>query len=354
MSLLDTYRYNVQRKSEEISRLSQDKAREQKKLADLSAKIISASKSINSTKNVSIVQNKLREISRYQNEIAQIEKKIADFEGKIANKQKELINEQKKVNYEEEKELKKRKQEVEKNIRENQKRMKEISTTLTTHNRLHFETRSILNKIQQLPKKIVVLFLASNPLDQERLRLDEEVRAIMEMIRKSKYRDSVKLESCWAIRTMDVLQALNEHSPAIVHFSGHGSDKDEIIFQDFQGNTKLISKEAIVQTMMASTGTIRLVFFNTCFSKNQAEAVIKHVEAAIGMKTSISDTAARIFASQFYSAIGFGLSVKKAFNQAKALIMMEGIPEENTPELFIQDHINPDELIIVRPPNGIG
>ena len=350
MSILDTYRHNVQRKSEEISRLSQDKARKQKKLADLSVKIMSTSKSINTKKNVSIVQNKLREINRYQNEISQVEKKIADFEGKIANKQKELISEQKKVNYEEEKELKKRKQETEKNIRENQRRMKEISTTLITHNRLHSETQSILKKIQQLPKEIVVLFLASNPLDQEQLRLDEEVRAIMETIRKSKYRDSVKLESFWAIRTVDVLQALNEYSPAIVHFSGHGSSQDEIVFQDFQGNSKLISKDAIVQTMMASAGTIRLVFFNTCFSKNQAKAVIKHIEAAIGMKTSISDTAARIFASQFYSAIGFGLSVKKAFEQAKALVMMEGIPEEDTPELFIQDNINPDELIIVRPP----
>ena len=351
MSFLDTYRRNAQRKSEEISRLSQDKAKKQKKLAYLSAKIISASKAINNTKNVSTIQNKLRETARYQNEIAQVEKKIADFEEKIANKQKALINEQKKVSREEEKELKNRKHEAEKNIRENQKRMKEINTTLTTHNRLHSETRSILKNIQQLPKKIVVLFFASNPLDQERLRLDEEVRAITEMIRKSKYRDSVKLESCWAVRTMDVLQALNEYSPAIVHFSGHGSNQDEIVFQDFQGNAKLISKDAIVQTMMASTGTIRLVFFNTCFSKNQAEAVIKHVESAIGMKTSITDTSARIFASQFYSAIGFGLSVKKAFEQAKALIMMEGIPEEDTPELFIQDNINPDELIIVRPPN---
>jgi len=274
LSFLDTYRRNAQRKSEEISRLSQDKAKKQKKLAYLSAKIISASKAINNTKNVSTIQNKLRETARYQNEIAQVEKKIADFEEKIANKQKELINEQKKVSREEEKELKNREKEAEKNIRENQKRMIEINTTLTTHGKLHSETQSILKKIQQLPKKIVVLFFASNPLDQERLRLDEEVRAITEMIRKSKYRDSVKLESCWAVRTMDVLQALNEYSPAVVHFSGHGSNQDEIVFQDFQGNTKLISKDAIVQTMMASAGTIRLVFFNTCFSKNQAEAVL--------------------------------------------------------------------------------
>ena len=167
LSIVDIYRSNVQRKNEEISRLSQDKANEHKKLADLSAKIISASKSMNSTKNTSIIQSKLSEIARYQSEIAQAEKKVADFEGKIANKHKELINEQKKVNYEEEKEIKNRKNEAEKNLRESQNQIKKINVTLSTHDILHAETQSILKKIQRLPEKIVVLFFASNPINQE-------------------------------------------------------------------------------------------------------------------------------------------------------------------------------------------
>jgi hypothetical protein len=194
--------------------------------------------------------------------------------------------------------------------------------------------------------------LAANPLDQQQLRLDEEVRAIAEMIRKSKHRDSVKLESCWAIRPPDVLQALNEYKPQIVHFSGHGSIRDEIVFQDDQGQTKLVSKEAIVQLMMACSGDIRLVFFNTCYSKNQAEAVVQFVEVAIGMKISIGDKAARVFSSQFYSAISFGLSVRQAFDQAKALMMMEGIPEEDTPELFVRPNVDPSTVIIVKPPEN--
>ena len=232
MSLLDTYRRNVQRKSEEISRLQQDKAREQKKLADLSSKIQSASQAINRTKNVSTIQSKLREIERHQSESAREEKKIAELETKIARKQKELIDEQKKVAREEEKEFKKRSREAEKQAREHQRRMSSIGNTLAKHDRLHVETRSALERLQQLPDKIVVLFLAANPLDQQQLRLDEEARAIADMIRKTKHRDSVKLESCWAVRPMDILQALNEHSPSVVHFSGHGSDQDEIVFQD--------------------------------------------------------------------------------------------------------------------------
>lgn len=105
-----------------------------------------------------------------------------------------------------------------------------------------------------------------------------------------------------------------------------------------------------MQTMMASAGNIRLSFFNTCYSRSQAEAVVQHVEAAIGMNTAIGDEAARLFASQFYSAIGFGHSVQTAFDQAKAALMLEGVSEENTPELFVADGVDPKELFIVRPP----
>lgn len=210
-------------------------------------------------------------------------------------------------------------------------------------------TFNALEKLQQLPERITVLFLAANPVDQQQLRLDEEVRSISEMIRKSKHRDSVKLESRWAVRPLDVLQAINECRPHVVHFSGHGSDQDEIVFQDNSGNTKLVSKEAIVQTMAAGSDEIQLVFFNTCYSRGQAQAVVDHVPAAIGMKTSIGDEAARIFAAQFYSGIGFGLSIGRAFQQAKAAMMLEGIDEEDTPELFMAPGLAEDAIVLVRP-----
>ncbi len=229
--------------------------------------------------------------------------------------------------------------------------MRRITGTLAQHDALHRHTLSVIERLAQLPERIVVLFLAANPLDQEQLRLDEEARSIAEMIRKSEHRDAVKLESCWAVRPLDVLQAINEHKPRIIHFSGHGSDQEEIIFQSDGGQTKLVSKEAIVQTMAAASDDIRLVFFNTCYSRSQAEAVVTHVHAAIGMKTSIGDEAARVFAAQFYSAIGFGLSVKRAVDQARAALMLEGIAEQDTPELFVADGVDPDQLILVRPPD---
>lgn len=349
MSLLEQHRNNVQRSLEKIAGLTKEKAREQKKIADLSKKISHASDAIGKTKSTSTIQSRRKEIERCQKAIALAEKKLATIETKIMTQQKALGVEQKKVSNEEEKEVKRHAQVAKKLTKENQKQLEEMHKTLQKHDQLHEETLSAIEKLQQLPEKITVLFFASNPLDWEQLRLDEEVRTITDMIRKAKHRDVIKLESCWAVQPLDVFQALNEHTPAIVHFSGHGSEQDEIIFHDKQGMAKKVSKSALVQTMMASSEGIRLVFFNTCYSRNQAEAVVEFVEVAIGMNTKIGDEAARVFAAQFYSSIGFGHSVKKAFEQAKGLLMMEGIPEENTPELFVHEGLDPEALIIVRP-----
>jgi hypothetical protein len=352
--MLDSYRRNVVRKRDEITKLQQGKAKEQTKIANLSRKTNSASQAISRTSNISTAKSKLREIERHQKDQAAAEKKVADFDNKMVRKQKELSDEQNKVAREEDKESKAKQKEIERQAREHQSRMNKINITLNTHEGLHRSTITAIKKLQDLPEKIVVLFLASNPADAPQLRLDEEARSITDMIRKAKHRDSVHFESRWAVQPMDVLQAINELNPTIVHFSGHGSDSDEIVFQDTSGNAKLVSKEAIVQTMMASSSDLRLVFFNTCYSYNQAEAVTHHIEAAIGMNTSIGDDAARIFSSQFYSAIGFGFSIQKAFDQAKALLMMEGLKEEDTPELFVQEGIDSNELIIVRPESLTG
>jgi hypothetical protein len=92
---------------------------------------------------------------------------------------------------------------------------------------------------------IKFLFLTSNPEGTPHLKLDEEVRLITQKIRESEYRDVLKLETLWAVRTSDLLQALNEHQPQIVHFSGHGSQLGEIVLMDNNRQAKPVSAEAL-------------------------------------------------------------------------------------------------------------
>ncbi|WP_435947458.1 CHAT domain-containing protein [Dryocola sp. BD586] len=329
MTMIDLYRRNVERKRDEIARLIAQKAKEYVKITNLNNKIQSATKQMNSSKSLTTISNRQKEIYRHQVDISKVEKRISEFESKIAKKNKELQADQRKMDDEEIKEYKKRQQLQDKFQRKQTKVLSTVNKKLSEHS-------NMIKNLSELPKEITVLFLASNPQDQGQLRLDEEVRSIKEMITKSRHRDAVKLESCWAVRPGDILQHMNEYMPTIVHFSGHGSFNDELVLMDNNANTKLVSLESIVQAMSVANDNLRLVFFNTCHSKKQANKMVEHIEFAIGMSDSITDEAARIFSAQFYSSLTFGLSVERSFNQAKAALMLEDIPEQDTPTLFMK------------------
>jgi hypothetical protein len=197
------------------------------------------------------------------------------------------------------------------------------------------------------PKCKIVLFTA-NPDGTTSLSLDEEVREIEEKIRASEHRDTLNLISKWGVRPDDLLQTLNEHRPQIVQFSGHGSKHDEILLKDAQGNSKPVGKSALKALFATMKDNIRLVILNSCYSKPQAEAIVEVVDCVIGMNTAIGDLAAIIFVASFYRAIGFGRSVQEAFEQGKVALMIEGIPEEQTPELLFRDGINPAGVLLVN------
>jgi len=298
MAMIDTYRNNVAKRRDEAARLTEQKAKEYAKIAAFNTKVQSATRQMNSSKSAATINNRRKDILRQQENIAKVEKKIADFERKIAKKNRDLQTEQKKLSSEELKETKKAQNQQENFQREQARAFNSVSRTLSEHS-------EAISTLQELPDEITVLFFASNPRDQAQLSLDEEVRAIKEMISKSRHRDVVKFESCWAVRPGDILQYINQYQPTIVHFSGHGSSNDELVLMDNNSNTKLVSLNSIVQAMSVANDNLRLVFFNTCHSKNQANSVVEYIECAIGMNTTITDGAAQVFAAQLYSSIGF-------------------------------------------------
>jgi hypothetical protein len=213
---------------------------------------------------------------------------------------------------------------------------------------LYHNLKDKMNKIEKLkPNKIKVLFLAADP-GTNKLKLDDEIREITNKIRDSTYRDSIELISSWAIRPDDLLQALNEFKPGIVHFSGHGNSNGEIVVKDLNGSPKALSTEAIKSLFTTLKDNIRVVILNACFSKPQAEAIAELIDCSIGMKMEIGDDAAIVFSSAFYRAIGFGRSIQEAFEQAKTALLLEGIPEENTPVLLAKPGIDPTKIRLLR------
>lgn len=349
MALIDTYRRNIANKGRQLSDLQSDKAKESKKISDLEKKINEDKQRIAKTKSASTIKAKQRSIQQNSKKLSASYDKLAKVERRIGEISKNLENEKGKLMKEENKQQKKHVQAEKRHQKELQKNMKAIENSLNKQEIKHTQMQQDILDLQHVPEKINILFITSSPRDQTLLSPDEEVREIEDKIRKSEYRDSISFFTRWAARPLDMLQAINEIKPTIIHFSGHGSETADLAFQDDLGHTKLVSKEGIVQSIATVTEDVKMIFFSSCFTHQQAEEIVEYVDAAIGMMEEIRDDSARIFAAYFYSAIGFGYSISKAFEQAKAALMLEDIPEESIPELYTKNGLDPEEMILVQP-----
>lgn len=194
--------------------------------------------------------------------------------------------------------------------------------------------------------KIKILFLAANPTGTNQLRLDKECRAITEKLLKSELRDKFELKQEWAVRVSDLQGHLLHYKPAIIHFSGHGSNQSEIILEDDFGNKHLLSTGALSRLFSMFKNELKCVVLNACYSEQQAQAIAQHIDCVIGMSKSITDTAAISFASAFYQALGYGRDIKSAFDMGCIQIDLENLGEQGTPKL-IALHEPPENLTMV-------
>lgn len=203
-------------------------------------------------------------------------------------------------------------------------------------------------------RSFTVLVASANPLETTYLALDEEVRSLTASLRATPARDAIKLETAWAMRPYDLLVELNEHKPDVLHFSGHGMADGRLVFVDDAGNPKPVDGVAISSTLATAGETVRVVLLNACFSADLAASLTEHVDIAVGMDRPVGDDAARVFAQAFYSALGYGTSVGRAFEQARAALMLDDFPEHAIARLSAKDGVDPYEVFLVDRASVLG
>jgi hypothetical protein len=193
------------------------------------------------------------------------------------------------------------------------------------------------------------LLFAANPIGTAQLRLDVEFREITAKLRASEFRDVFQLIPCLAARPDDLLQALNQHRPRIVQFSGHGAETGELMLLDDQGDAKEITPQALKALFAALKDDVRLIILNACYSEIQAKALAEIVDCVIGMSDEIDDKAAVVFIASFYRALGFGRSVQNAFDQGLAALEVQGMAKSDVPRLLTRAGVDPAHVLLVAP-----
>ncbi len=229
------------------------------------------------------------------------------------------------------------------------KRSLQEQASVTRHPRGRSRTRRRDRQSRKAPERLLVLVTSANPIDTGRLALDEEVRDITSGVRATPARDVVDLRTAWAARPLDLLTELNEHHPAVLHFSGHGTADGRLVFLDAAGEAKPVDGEAFAASLATAGGSVRVVVLNACFSADLARSLTQFVDVAVGMERPVGDVAARVFARAFYSALGFGVSVGGAFEQGRAALALEGMPEKDIAQLSARVGVDPHELVLVDP-----
>jgi hypothetical protein len=191
-----------------------------------------------------------------------------------------------------------------------------------------------------MSEKIRILFLSANPLPTGRILVDQEAREVFERIQEGPYREKFELHKYLAVRPIDLQKLLLMHQPHIVHFSCHGTKRHKIIFEGAPGRGKTVDQQGLAKVFALYSNHVRLVLLNACFTRDQARSISGVVNYSIGTSEGIGDKVGVAFAGAFYRALGFGKSVRDAFESAKAELALTKIPRSRGIELFVRKGIS--------------
>jgi len=166
-----------------------------------------------------------------------------------------------------------------------------------------------------------ILILASNP--RKDLNLDHEIRDLKDVIEKSRNRQEFEVEDALAVRVGDLQNLLFRYRPQIVHFCGHGSGQQGLVFEGNDGGEQWVRAEALSEMFRLFAKDVGCVLLNACYSEEQADAIVCHIDYVIGVKQEIRDDAAIAFSKGFYRALGYECSVEQAFEFGRNAIQLE-------------------------------
>ena len=183
-----------------------------------------------------------------------------------------------------------------------------------------------------------LLILSAYPKQSMRLRLDEEVREISEGMRRARLRENFDISQRWIVRPRDLLKALIEEAPQIVHFSSHEVEAG-LFFEDETGEVLALTEAALESLfkLVSQKTSIRCVVLNRCYSQKQANIINKYVPYVVGIPKSLSFQSAVEFAVGFYDAISNEKSIEFAFEGGRIAMELGGSEVSASPVLLVNE-----------------
>lgn len=180
-----------------------------------------------------------------------------------------------------------------------------------------------------------ILFLTSNPTPGARSKLSEEIQQIGSKVQVADYPNRVILHQRQFLRPEDLAVAIIAINPDIIHFSS--SIEGYLGFEDKSGEIHPIPSYTLEALFERMPHQLQCVVLQNCYSESQARAIAHHVKYVIGLKVGTNERAAIAFATNFYQAIGMGLTIEHAYRIAHTTLILEGFSDDLIPVLLEQE-----------------
>lgn len=196
--------------------------------------------------------------------------------------------------------------------------------------------------------KLKVLFLGARPREAATLRLKEEIHKVTYRLGKAGFGDRVEYVDEWAVQFSDLPGLLLKHRPQIVHFSGHGTAREDLIFEDDLGQTHPVPREAMIAMFRvgALQRAVRCVVLNACYSSSVAAGIAESIDFVIGSGAAITDAAAIAFTEAFYQVLAHGETIEDAFEVAQAQFLAVSKPGAALPTLIVRQGADPRQPLL--------
>ena len=199
-----------------------------------------------------------------------------------------------------------------------------------------------------------ILVVAANPLGSSPLKLDHEVKTIQEALRRSRKRDNFMVEYRLAATPSELRRALLDLEPHVLHFSGHGSGEEGLLFVSDESagaiyrsdsgevrsrstNTneiKFVPAQPLANLLQLCEEHLECVVLNACYSDVQGNAISANIPFTIGMRDLVADNVAIKFSQGFYDAIGAGKGYEMAFKWGKIAIEFD-LADDEAAKIFV-------------------
>ena len=181
--------------------------------------------------------------------------------------------------------------------------------------------QALLAQLRSDLRRVKVLCFFVDPLRNSKIRIDREARLLQEIARAGGFELAIRP----AARVNDIITSILDEKPTIVHFGGHGTKNDQLIFEDDRGAPAVVGTAELVQVIGATAeATLDCVVLNSCYAAGNASSFLEVSRGVAGSVSAIDDSCALAFARGFYTGTAAGQSAAKAYKTGRAQMGLEG------------------------------